>query len=116
MTRLCVPIFVTDFDAARRDLALAAEAGADIVELRVDRLEWSTTTEENVREWVHEIGRLIARATVPCIVTLRSGTEGGSCDLPDEARWKLARTIADGGGSAFVDFEWAAVKRLGNGF
>ena len=33
MTHLCVPIFVTDLAMARRDIAAAAAAGADLVEL-----------------------------------------------------------------------------------
>ena len=38
MTLLCVAIFLRDDAQARRDIALAAEAGADIVELRIDAL------------------------------------------------------------------------------
>src|SRR3954469_8948648 len=117
MTRLCVAIFLTNADKARRDVALAAEAGAEMVELRIDRLDWSTTTEDKVKEWYDEIARVIRQSTVPCIVTLRSATEGGFSDLPDEARRKLVMGVADAAaGTALVDYEWAAVKRLGKTF
>ena len=36
MTHLCVPIFVTELEKARRDIAAALAAGADLVELRID--------------------------------------------------------------------------------
>ena len=39
MTHLCVPIFVTDLAMARRDVEAAVVAGADLVELRVDKLD-----------------------------------------------------------------------------
>ena len=38
MTQLCVAIFVDDVETARRDIARAAEEGADLVELRVDTM------------------------------------------------------------------------------
>lgn len=37
MTHLCVAIFVHDVAQAKRDIAQAAEAGADMVELRIDQ-------------------------------------------------------------------------------
>ena len=36
MTRICVPIFVHSLEQAKRDVSRAIEAGADVVELRLD--------------------------------------------------------------------------------
>ena len=51
MTHLCVAIFVTDIAKAKREIALAGEAGADMVELRIDRMndadELTAILEEN---------------------------------------------------------------------
>lgn len=111
MTRLCVPIFVTDFDAARRDVALAAEAGADLVELRIDQLPWAAGEHEPL---IAQLQSLIVHATVPCIVTLRAANEGGFSELPDQARRDLLHAVADNAAATttFVDFEWAAFKHL----
>ena len=39
MTHLCVAIFVRDIAQARREIATAVEAGADMIELRVDSFD-----------------------------------------------------------------------------
>jgi hypothetical protein len=43
MTYLCIAIFVSDEAQARRDIAVAAEAGADMVELRIDEVADAAT-------------------------------------------------------------------------
>src|SRR5438477_3834161 len=78
MTYLCAAIFVHDVAQAIRDIALAAEAGADFVELRIDSFRSKSGIEE-----------VIAAATLPAILTRRADWEGGSCDLPDEERLKF---------------------------
>ena len=70
MTHLCVPIFVKDAAQARRDAILAAEAGADIVELRIDSF-----TDPN------SVAALVNDFPVPCIVTCRPPSEGGQSML-----------------------------------
>ncbi|MDQ3441163.1 MAG: type I 3-dehydroquinate dehydratase, partial [Planctomycetota bacterium] len=75
MTRLCVPIFVESQEQARRGIALAGEAGADIVELRLDHFPDPVP-----------VRNLIDDAGVPCIVTCRPTWEGGDCELSDEQR------------------------------
>src|SRR5438270_2927680 len=103
MTRLCVPIFVTEFDAARRDVALAAEAGADVVELRIDRLDWVADDGSKANEpLVRQVMALIKQSPVACILTLRAAAEGGFCDLPDQARRDILHDLADGV-AAYVD-------------
>src|SRR4051794_17662716 len=96
MTRLCVPIFVTDFDAARREMALSAEAGADLVELRIDRLDWVADDGSGANEsLVKQVIALVQKSPVQCIVTLRSSGEGGFSDLPDQARREILHNVGD---------------------
>jgi 3-dehydroquinate dehydratase/shikimate dehydrogenase len=96
MTLLCVPIFVDSIAQANRDAALAAEAGADIVELRLDRF-YNTAG----------IEAIIAGCPLPCIATVRANWEGGECKLPEDQRRAL---LADRSlnGAAYLDLEWQA--------
>jgi 3-dehydroquinate dehydratase/shikimate dehydrogenase len=91
MTYLCVPIFVSDLAQARRDVALAAEAGADLVELRVDEV-----TDGDLIEQV------VSQSTLPVIVTCRPTWEGGRCELPDEQR---AALLSRANKAAYIDVE-----------
>jgi 3-dehydroquinate dehydratase/shikimate dehydrogenase len=75
MSHLCFAIFVHEIAQAKRDIILAVEAGADMVELRCDLLP-------NV-EQIQQILRWIG---IPCIVTCRSPSEGGQCELSEEDR------------------------------
>lgn len=95
MTHLCVAILVDDAAIAKRDVALAAEAGADMVELRIDRV----TDEDLVRD-------VVAASTIPAIVTYRPTWEGGECDLPDAERLPFLMRAAED--AAYVDIELAA--------
>jgi 3-dehydroquinate dehydratase/shikimate dehydrogenase len=93
MTRLCVPIFVETFEQARRDIALAGESGAEIVELRIDTFHD-----------LPQLRELIASSGLPVIVTMRRAGEGGQCDLPDTDRIELLRQAAQLG-ATWVDLE-----------
>jgi 3-dehydroquinate dehydratase/shikimate dehydrogenase len=93
MTRLCVPIFVTSTDQARRDAALAAEAGADIVEFRIDHLTDAA-----------DLAALLANLGLPAIVTCRPQREGGLSPLPDADRLLLLAKAAENG-AAYIDLE-----------
>jgi 3-dehydroquinate dehydratase/shikimate dehydrogenase len=98
MTRLCVPIFVTDLAEARRDIAAAAAAGADLVELRIDRLNDLAV-----------VTLLLADRVLPAIVTCRSVSEGGFSRLSDSQRMAiLARALADGAENVDLEFQSAA--------
>src|SRR6185437_12862387 len=66
MTYLCVPIFVASVAQAKADIARAAEAGADLVELRIDQF----TDDPELRQ-------LLSEAVLPCILTCRPEWEGG---------------------------------------
>ncbi len=97
MTRLCVAIFVTEVSQAVRDIAVAAENGADMVELRVD------TFGGNIEE-------LVSRSTLPVIVTCRAGWEGGQSTADDATR--VAQLRLAGPHAAYVDVELATSKKI----
>ena len=98
MTYLCVPIFVTELAKARRDIAAAAEAGADMVELRVDALEDEEALKFLLRDRI-----------LPAIVTCRPESEGGRSQLGDRERAALL-IQADEYGAAFIDVELKTVQ------
>lgn len=96
MTRLCVAIFVQSIEQATRDALIAAENGADLVELRID-----TFTD------LVQIQLLIAAIALPKIVTCRPTWEGGRCTLDEPARRQLLSDIAATEG-VVIDIELAA--------
>src|SRR5438045_572063 len=106
MTYLCVPIFVADIEKARRDIAVAAEAGAEMVELRLDEAGGAGQIE------AAKLEQVVAEAGVPCIVTCRPTWEGGRSELPDDARVALLRRTAKAGAS-YIDMELETYQRRG---
>jgi 3-dehydroquinate dehydratase/shikimate dehydrogenase len=94
MTLLCVPIFFESHEQAARDVALAAEAGADVVELRLDRLTQ---------------GIALPQYPVPVIVTCRPEWEGGESTLPDGER--IALLEAASANARYADLELATYRR-----
>jgi 3-dehydroquinate dehydratase/shikimate dehydrogenase len=99
VTLLCVPIFVESLEQAKRDVALAAEAGAHIIELRIDLLHIS------FGPW--DVIGIMERSTRPCIVTCRAAWEGGQSELPAVDRLQLLAEVED---AAFIDVEWSAFR------
>lgn len=102
MTYLCVSIFVDDLSQARRDIAHAAEAGADLVELRIDRF----TDPAQVR-------KLAEQSILPALITCRASWEGGECTLSDEDRLALLEAACHGK-TRYLDIELEAVRRGGD--
>src|SRR5947209_3291532 len=100
MTRLCVPIFVTEVEKARRDIALALEAGADLIELRVDTLKDRTVLETLLRE-----------NAATYIVTCRPTWEGGNSESTDDDRATMLADAAENG-AAYIDLEWKVMAKL----
>jgi shikimate dehydrogenase/3-dehydroquinate dehydratase type I len=84
----------------RRDMGLAAEAGADLVEFRLDRLDPSEVPR---LERVHEIP--LMHEWVPAIATLRSRAEGGSGPDDVSARTALLEAALDALPFSYVDLE-----------
>ncbi|MGD0464357.1 MAG: shikimate dehydrogenase [Tepidisphaeraceae bacterium] len=100
MTHLCVPIFVTELPTARREIAAAAAAGADLIELRIDTL----------RD-MYVLTLLLEDNILPAVVTCRSKSEGGFSQLDDAQRTaQLMSAIASG--AECVDLELLAVQRM----
>ena len=93
MTYLCVPIFVDDLAQAKRDMALAAEAGAEMIELRLD-----DHTDAELLTPVFEA------APLPTIATCRPTSEGGRSSLPEHERLALLRAAA-ATNAAYIDVE-----------
>ena len=100
MTLLCVPIFVDSIEQTKRDVALAAEAGVDIVELRVDGFQYPP-----------DVLTLTAALPMPCIVTCRPTWEGGRSELSDRDRVALLEAAA-GGDASYVDVELETTRLI----
>lgn len=98
MTQLCVAIFVSDIESAKRDIARAAESGADLVELRVDSL-----TDAN------DVARLARESILPCIVTCRPTWEGGHSQLTDDQRIQMLEAGALGN-TRYLDVELETLR------
>ncbi len=79
MTYLAVPIFGDSIEAVRRDIATAVDLGADMIELRLDRMP--DVSDEDIRRLAEKPAE-----EVPMILTLRSVAEGGDCAVTDEER------------------------------
>jgi 3-dehydroquinate dehydratase/shikimate dehydrogenase len=93
MTYLCVPIFVTDRTQTLRDIAAAEEAGADMVELRLDSA------------FDVDFAELVKSSALPCIATCRSSWEGGRFDGKEEIRQGILQWAATC--ASYVDVELA---------
>lgn len=98
MTRLCVPIFVTDAAGAAESIRAAADAGADSVELRLDRM---TAPLE------------LTGSPLPIIFTCRPTWEGGFSTLTDVDRLHLVAESAQAIEQSMIDVELETWRRLG---
>jgi 3-dehydroquinate dehydratase/shikimate dehydrogenase len=96
MTHLCVSIFVLDLAQARRDMALAAESGADMVELRIDEF-----TEHD------QVELLLRDAPLPTVVTCRPKWEGGDSVLDEADRFALLDKVVESD-ATYIDYELKA--------
>ena len=92
MTHLCVPIFVNSVERAHADAALAAEAGADLIEYRIDAFDPASDP------------GLVAKSPLPCIVTCRPATEGGHSELANDQRLTILESQLAVGAS-YADVE-----------
>lgn len=98
-TLLCVPIMVEDEASALADAQAARDAGADLVELRIDEI-FSGSADAQGNLSPHEVAavlRLVAGCPLPCIVTCRSAAEGGAYDGEDAARIALYERLGTAG-------------------
>ena len=102
MTHLCVPIFVDQFEQVARDVAKAVEAGADVVELRIDRVSD-----------LDQVKLILQRHAILFIVTCRPTNEGGESTADDQTRWELLHN-ATVYHPRFIDIELETLKRIPN--
>lgn len=103
MTHLCVPIFVRDLSQAKRDIATAIEAGAGIIELRIDPISDESLANQVIRD-----------SGFPLILTCRAKWEGGESSLSDDARVSLLEAVASSRVN-YVDIELDTLRRLAGG-
>jgi len=95
VTQLCITVIGRTADDVRRE-RIAAEADADLVELRLDAME-----RPDAAAALH--GR-----RKPAIVTCRPLREGGMFDGPEADRLRVLEE-AHAAGAEFIDVEWDAV-------
>lgn len=114
MTLVCVPILVHDIDAALADASAARDAGANLVEFRIDEFfsGYDPLTEAQVL-------RLPAESPLPCIVTCRAAAEGGGYDGPDADRVAIYERLGNAFGAGespprYLDLELASWHRSAN--
>ncbi|HZW06072.1 MAG TPA: type I 3-dehydroquinate dehydratase [Phycisphaerales bacterium] len=109
MALVCVPIMVTSAESALATARRAKDAGADLVEFRVDG--WFTGRDDTVAgATIDEVVELVSASPAPCILTCRTALEGGQYDGPEQARLTMlerAGSIAGNGhrSPSFIDIE-----------
>lgn len=122
---VCVPILFDDPDEALAAAVAARDAGADIVEFRVD--QYFTGAADEAEEQTRRIIDLVTRSPLPSIATCRPVLEGGQYDGPDDARVSLFERLGtaaprkDATGRAvnevpptYVDVELSTYQRSAN--
>lgn len=104
-TMLCVPLMVHSVELTLAQAAVAAEQGADLVELRLDLFtdDFDAVTD------------LIQRLPLPCIVTCRPTWEGGQYDGDEQTRISLLEHAGLGSRQpAYIDIERKAFEASAN--
>ncbi len=113
LTLVCVPIFVETVAGALADARQARDAGADLVEFRLD--SFFTGERVEAAPQADALAGLIAGSPLPCIATCRPVLEGGQYDGPDDARIALFERLsaaADRGAAPrYIDVELATYTR-----
>jgi len=101
-TRLAVPIAAKDLDTAKRQVKAATAAGAEVLELRTDYLEYLSV--DMVRNLIDFV-KSGSDKRPPVIVTCRDKRQGGVIDYPQRLRVDvLAGALR--AGAEFIDFEY----------
>jgi 3-dehydroquinate dehydratase/shikimate dehydrogenase len=103
MTCLAVPISAADRDQALGQIMEALAAGAGMIELRTDYLDYLSG--DLVAGLVERV-RDLRPTGLPLIVTCRDPREGGARPWPQELRLEVLRAALEAGAD-FVDCEYA---------
>ena len=115
MSLICVPITVLDFSQGLAAAQKAHDLGADLVEFRIDECFSGSSDDAEERLIVN----LVSQSPIPCIVTCRSASEGGSYDGEDMERVSLYERLGNASGRSefpprFIDCELATYARSAN--
>jgi len=106
MTHLCVSILVEQTDEALAralgDARAAINAGADLIEWRVDL----------VADQPDLVRALIEQSPAPCILTCRPTSEGGEYDGDEHDRLALLSEMQAEAQPRYVDLEWNTFEQL----
>src|SRR5207247_2417786 len=106
---LCVAIFVDDTAQAKGHVATAAEVGADMVELRLDRRDDADDVHEAIQQ-----SALSLEPILPFIATCRPTWEGGESTLDDAQRIEFLKYVSGATGAPYVDLELETYRRNPN--
>jgi 3-dehydroquinate dehydratase / shikimate dehydrogenase len=90
-TLICVSILVHDEQTALDDAREAKDAGADLVEWRIDEIFHGEGDDDGARIAEH----VVEQSPLPCIVTCRLASEGGSYDGDEAARIALYEKLGN---------------------
>lgn len=100
--KVCVPIPSGSLREAFEMIRRAEEAGADIIEMRLDYLSPNITCSLDV------LGKIVKCTSIPLIATNRHPGQGGFCRLSEEERIRVLLRAAEAG-FAYVDVELTTV-------
>lgn len=106
---------VQDEESALADARAAKDAGADLVEFRIDDVFSGSGDEKEERL----VLRLVAGSPLPCIVTCRAAFEGGHYDGDEMARVSLYERLGTASKPGelpprYLDIEYAAYAKSAN--
>lgn len=109
-TLACVAVTVDEAEQALRDAEAARDAGADLVEFRVDA--WYERLVDEGGEAIKPVLRLVREAELPCIVTCRPDWEGGSYIGAEEPRAELFEALlGEPERPRYIDVEFDSFRR-----
>ncbi len=106
---------VHDPALALSEAANAKQAGADIVEFRIDEFFDPAAAEADPDRQEREIAKLVRESPLPCIVTCRSSKEGGGYSGSEDDRVSMYVRLASGDRKGtlpprYLDIEFSATS------
>lgn len=109
-TLVCVAVTVDEAEQAMRDAEAARDAGADLVEFRIDA--WYERLVDEGGEAIKPVLRLVREAELPCVVTCRPDWEGGSYIGAEDPRAELFEALlSEPERPRYIDVELDAFRR-----